>query len=82
MADSLLRRPLCSLLCEETTARPEEVFDGKIIVVDVPVHVYQRVGAVMNLIWKTAFKRACQRPRHSNPKRPVFLLGGRKPLLF
>ncbi len=71
MADSLLRPPLLNLLCQETTCTPEECFEGKIILVDVPVHVYQRVGKVMNVIWKTAFKRACQ--RRKNPVRPVFL---------
>jgi hypothetical protein len=83
MADALLREPLRSLLCEDTTAMPEEVFEGRIFIVDVPVHIYQRVGLVINLIWKTAFKRACQRRRTiSTSRRPVFLWADESHYLF
>lgn len=83
MADSLLRRPLRTLLCQKTTLRPEDTFDGKIIVVDVPIHVNQRVGQVINLVWKTAFKRACQRRRKiSKSERPVFLWADESHYLF
>jgi len=71
IADPLLRPPLTRLLCDSTNCRPEDVFQGKIIVVDVPVHSHHKVGRITNLIWKTAFKRACQ--RRKDPDRPVFL---------
>ena len=71
MADPLLRSPLKEMLCEKTTCRPEETFDGKIIIVDVPVHTHQKMGRVINLIWKESFKRACKRRKEK--ERPLFL---------
>jgi len=70
MADPLLREPLYSLFCDDTKIQPEDCFDGKIIVVDIPVHSFQFVGRIANLIWKTAFKRACQ--SRVRPETPVF----------
>lgn len=71
MIDPILRDPLKSLFCCETSVTPEVCFEGKIIVVDMPVHTFQLVGKIANLIWKTSFKRACQ--QRVNPKSPVFL---------
>ena len=70
MADPLLRDPLLSLFCQATSVRPEDCFEGKIIIVDVPVHSFQLVGRIANVIWKTAFKRACQ--QRVKPEVPVF----------
>lgn len=71
MADSLLRPPLNRLLCQKTTIAPEAAFDGKIIVVDLPVHVFRYNGKIANVVWKIAFKRACE--ARTDPMRPVFL---------
>lgn len=70
MADPLLREPLLSLFCDTTVVSPEDCFAGKVIVIDIPVHSFQLVGRVANLIWKTAFKRACQ--QRIRPEVPVF----------
>lgn len=70
MADPLLREPLLSLFCQGTQVKPEDCFSGKIVVIDVPVHSFQLVGRIANLIWKTAFKRACQ--QRVRPETPVF----------
>lgn len=71
MADPLFREPLKQLFSQHTQVRPEDTFCGKVIVVDLPVHSFQLTGKIANLIWKTAFKRACQ--QRINPKEPVFL---------
>lgn len=71
MADPLLRDPLLSLFSGITTVKPEDCFSGKIVVVDLPVHSFQMVGRISNIIWKTAFKRACQ--QRIRPTIPVFL---------
>jgi len=71
MIDPLMREPLQSLFCEKTRVRPEDCFAGKLILVDLPVHSFQFVGRIANLIWKTAFKRACQ--QRVQPTIPVFL---------
>jgi hypothetical protein len=70
MADPLLREPLLSLFCGKTAVKPEDAFSGKVIVVDLPVHSFQMTGKIANLIWKTAFKRACQ--QRIRPESPVF----------
>ena len=71
MSDSLLRYPLADLLCSETTIRPADAFNGKIIIIDVPVHVYGEVGRIINLIWKVSFQKTCNRVGGS--QFPVFL---------
>lgn len=71
MADSLLRPPLARLFCEQTTVTPENIFEGKILIVDLPVHAFRQAGKIANMIWKVSFKRACEsRP---SPTRPVFM---------
>jgi hypothetical protein len=83
MADSLMRPPLRSLLSEKTVLKPEATFEGKVIVVDLPVLQYHQVGLIMNSIWKAGFKRACQRRRSiTNSRRPVFLFSDESHYLF
>lgn len=71
MFDPLLRPPLKNLFCNTTTLSPDAVFEGKIVVVDLSVHRFRNIGRMANLIWKTAFKKACE--RRENKERPVFL---------
>jgi hypothetical protein len=71
MADDLSRPPLHGLLCSDSTVTPDDAFNGKVIIVDLPVHAHKRVGRIANVIWKTSFKRACQ--RREKPELPVFL---------
>ena len=71
LSDELLREPLSQLFCNDTTISPEDTFKGKIIIVDIPVHTYQRTGKLANLIWKKSFQLACK--RRTDPLLPVFL---------
>lgn len=55
-------RPLRELFGEaDTTITPEACFDGKIIIVDVPIQEYHLAGKLANLTWKYNFQRAVMR---------------------
>lgn len=69
--EPLTREPLQGLFCTTTGIRPEDSFQGKVIVVDVPVHSYRRAGLLSQLIWKLAFRNAVK--SRVEPDRPVFL---------
>jgi type IV secretory pathway TraG/TraD family ATPase VirD4 len=69
-------RPLRRLFCEDTTITPEAAFDGKIIIIDLPVQEYRLAGRVAALAWKYCFQVAVMRRPPAAPgthHRPVFL---------
>lgn len=70
-------RPLRRLLADKTTIKPEDTFDGKIIIVDLPVQQYGLAGRIANLIWKYCFQQAVMRRGGGQDQdkrtRPVFL---------
>lgn len=70
-----LTRPLRLLFSMDTTVRPEDTFDGKIIIVDLPIQEFRLAGRVANLAWKYCFQVAVL--RRTKPQngflRPVFL---------
>jgi hypothetical protein len=57
----LVTRPLRKLFSSDTNIRPEDTFDGKIIVIDIPVQEYKLVGRIANLVWKYCFQCAVLR---------------------
>jgi len=69
--------PLSRLFSEDTNVRPEDTFDGKIIIVDIPVQEYRLVGRLANLAWKYCFQvavlRRIQSAEANRYLRPVFL---------
>jgi hypothetical protein len=71
----LVTRPLRKLFSSDTNIKPEDTFDGKIIVVDLPVQEFRLAGRIANLTWKYCFQVAVL--RRMQPKdgflRPVFL---------
>lgn len=75
-ATSLLRRPLRSLLCVSIDGhvRPERSRSGSVIIVDLPVKEYGETGRLAQVLYKTVWQRAMERPGVSgrDPK-PVFL---------
>lgn len=77
LARPFVTRPLRRLFSEKTTIRPELTFDGKIIIVDLPVQEYRLAGRIAQLAWKHCFQMAVLRrvPPHSRDSylRPVFL---------
>ena len=70
-----ITRPLRRLFSTDTNIRPEDAFDGKIILIDLPVQEFRLAGRVANLAWKYCFQVAVL--RRMQPKngylRPVFL---------
>jgi type IV secretory pathway TraG/TraD family ATPase VirD4 len=71
----LITRPLRKLFCTDTNVQPEDCFNGKIIIVDLPVQDFRLAGKIASLTWKFCFQVAVLR-RTPPPKghlRPVFL---------
>ena len=77
MAHPLVTSPLRKLFSSTTNITPEATFEGKIIIVDLPVAHYRLVGRMANIIWKCAFQAAVlRRIQPADRKtylRPVFL---------
>jgi type IV secretory pathway TraG/TraD family ATPase VirD4 len=69
--DPIQRAPLSDLFCKQTTLTPEVCFEGKILVIDLPVHSFKLAGQIANLIWKISFQHACL--QRMNKTTPVFL---------
>jgi len=71
----LITRPLRKAFSTDTNIKPEDTFDGKIILVDIPVQEYRLVGRIANLVWKYNFQIAVLRrtPPKEGYLRPVFL---------
>jgi hypothetical protein len=75
-ATGLLRSPLRALFCDKTTVTPEETFEGKVILLNLPVKEYGEVGRVAQVLFKTVWQRAVEsarRDKNSPNARPVFL---------
>jgi TraM recognition site of TraD and TraG len=56
------------------TVRPEDCFDGRIVIVDVPIQEFKAVGSIAAHVWKHCFQKAVM--RRSGPRgslRPTFL---------
>jgi hypothetical protein len=69
-----ITRPLRRLFSEDTTVTPEDTFNGKIIIIDLPVQEYRLAGRVAALAWKWCFQVAVMRRRiATRDRRPVFL---------
>lgn len=75
MADLFFDPSVWDLFCGETTIIPEAVFDGAIIVVDLPIKRYLSIGRIAQVIWKHLFQLAVERRNDPNDasRRPVFL---------
>lgn len=71
----LLTRPLRKLFCADTNLTPESTFNGKVIVVDLPVQEFRLAGRIANLAWKYNFQLAVLRRMQpaTGFLRPVFL---------
>ena len=61
LARPLITRPLRRLFSTDTNITPEDTFDGKIIIVDLPVQEYRLAGRIANLAWKYCFQVAVLR---------------------
>lgn len=74
MFDPLTRGRIGEMFGAPTNISPDDIFKGKIIVIDVPVAKYREAGQYAALIWAQLFQRAVDRRRYEAPHtRPVFL---------
>lgn len=71
--DSFLTGDLRALMTRETNISPTCCFDGKLILIDLPVLVYQDLGVLVATIFKYAFQLATQAREMTPESRPVFL---------
>ena len=73
----LITPPLRQIFSTDTNIKPEDTFDGKIIIVDLPVQEFRLVGRIANLAWKYCFQiavlRRVQPADRKSFLRPVFL---------
>lgn len=75
-AAGLLRSPLRELLCsgsDTATFAPERTFEGKVLVIQLPVKHYEEVGRFAQVLYKTVWQRAVERRVLAGQWRPVFL---------
>lgn len=73
LADALNRGVLRDLFCGETNITPDEIENGRIILIDMPVKEFGQVGRLAQILWKTAVQRSIERRDVRNSPRPVFL---------
>jgi len=74
MFDPLTRGKIGALFGTGTNLTPQDIIDGKVIVIDIPVARYREVGQFAALIWSQMFQRAVDRRSYVAPNgRPVFL---------
>jgi hypothetical protein len=71
----LITRPLRKLFSADTNITPEDTFNGKVLVIDLPTQEHLLIGKIANHIWKFAFQTAVLRrtPPKEGFLRPVFL---------
>jgi type IV secretory pathway TraG/TraD family ATPase VirD4 len=72
--NKLLRDPIYSTFCKgESTFKPEDCFDGKIILIDYPVKVHAQAGQSCQILFKYIWQRAMERRDTLENGRPAFL---------
>lgn len=73
MADNFMRRPFRQLFCSKTNILPEMCFDGKIIIMDLPVKEFAAAGRAAQVMFKYVWQQAMERRDVRSNPRPVFL---------
>jgi hypothetical protein len=74
MFDPLTRGKIGELFGTGTNLTPDDILDGKVVVIDIPIARYREVGQYAALIWAQLFQRAVDRRSYEAPGgRPVFL---------
>lgn len=70
----LLRDPIYSLFCsQESTFTPEDCLEGKIVILNLPVKKYHKVGRDAQIMFKYIWQRAIEKRNIKENGRPVFL---------
>lgn len=73
MADGFLRGLMADLFCTRTTFVPELSQEGAIIVLDLPVRQFDKLGQAAQAMFKFIWQRAMERRDPQPSLRPVFL---------
>lgn len=75
LARPFLTRPLRQLFSADTNITPEAAFDGKLLLIDLPVQEFRLAGRVASLVWKYCMQVAIMRRKQpaSGHLRPVFI---------
>jgi len=72
--DGLIREPIYSLFCDrDSNFEPEDCFEGKIILINLPVKHYHNAGRDCQILFKYIWQRAMERRNVNQNGRPVFL---------
>ena len=70
----LLRDPVYSLFCHhQSTFTPDASLDGKIILINLPVKTYHKVGRDCQIMFKYIWQRAMERKEEDEFRIPIFL---------
>lgn len=71
----LLREPVYSLFCrdEQSTVMPEDSLTGKVILINLPVKIYHKVGRDCQILFKYLWQRAIEQRDIGTNGYPVFL---------
>lgn len=70
----LLKEPVYSLFCNgKSTLRPEDCLDGKIILLNLPVKLFHKVGRDCQIMFKYIWQRAMEQRQIQINNRPMFL---------
>jgi hypothetical protein len=74
-ADCFLRGVLRKIFCsdEANTVTPEDTFDGKIIILDLPKKEYEEIGQYAQILFKYIWQRAVERREVTSKTKAVFL---------
>jgi hypothetical protein len=70
----LMREPIYSLFCGgKTTVTPEDCANGKIVLIDLPVKIFDKAGRDAQILMKFCFQRAFERRKVYDTTRMIFL---------
>jgi len=70
----LMRDPVYSLFCKNaSTFTPDDCLNGKIILINLPVKIYHKIGRDCQIMFKYIWQRAMEKRRVQDNERPVFL---------
>src|SRR5258705_2540102 len=74
MFDPITRGKIGELFGTTTNLTPDDIFNSKIVIINIPVARYREIGQFTALIWAQLFQRAVDRRTYTPPRtRPVFL---------
>lgn len=72
LADGFMRGTLRELFSTELTIKPEWTFEGKVIVLDLPLKQFHLMGRMAQIIWKECWQRTVESTVRRPDDRPVF----------